>query len=299
MSGSDQHAHHARGRAAPVSAAAAAVRRRGRLLAAEVWRVWRRAELMERSMAFAALCFVTLVPLLIVIAAASTSRGNGLADWITDGLGLTRRAQKPVRELFVSPGQVLSTTTGVGLAALAVFGVTLMASVQRAFERIWDLPAAPWHGVWRQLLGLAGLVGYVVAAAWSGVPWPHTAAQPALRVITTVLGGLLLFWWLPRLLLHARIPWRRLLPGAIATVVGLAGLRLFSRLVFASLVVSNALSYGAVGTVLVLQSWLVGVGFTLYAGAAAGRALSPEPTTPADDEAVRRPHTRAGPADGE
>ncbi|MFJ7280768.1 hypothetical protein [Kitasatospora sp. NPDC098663] len=33
---------------------------------------------MERSMAFAALCFVTLVPLLIVIAAASATRGNGI-----------------------------------------------------------------------------------------------------------------------------------------------------------------------------------------------------------------------------
>ncbi len=266
--------------------------RRPWAFASRVWRLGRRTELMERSLAFAALCFVTLVPLLIVIAAASASRGNGIADWITDGLGLTSRAQRPVRELFVSPGQVLSTTTGVGLAALAVFGVTLMASVQKAFERIWELPPAPWHGVWRQVLALAGLVGYVLAAAWSGVPWRHAAVQPALRITVTVLGGLLLFWGLPRLLLAGRVSWRRLLPGAVATVVALAGLRLFSRLVFAPLVVSNALSYGAVGTVLVVQSWLVGVGFTLYAGAAVGRALAPAsaPSAPsaADDGGTPR-----------
>ena len=51
----------------------------------------------------------------------------------------------------------------------------------------------------------------------------------------------------------------------------LVGLRLFSQLVFAPLIVSSALSYGAIGTVLVVQSWLIGVGFTVFAGALVGR----------------------------
>lgn len=64
------------------------------------------------------------------------------------------------------------------MAAVAVFGITLMTVVRRAYARIWDLSPAFWRGVWRQATDLVGLTGYVVVAAWSGVPWPNTAASP-------------------------------------------------------------------------------------------------------------------------
>ncbi|MDH6121213.1 membrane protein [Kitasatospora sp. GAS204A] len=245
-----------------------------RACATELWHRGREVELLQRSMAFAALYFVTLVPLLVVIAAASPTRGDGITGWITDGLGLTTRGTEAVSALFASQHEVLSTTTGFGLAALAVFGLSLMASMQTAYERIWQLPRGRWHTVWRQAVGLAGLIAYIMIAAWSGAPWSRSDAQPSLRIAATVLGGALLFWWLQRLLLGGRVPWRTLLPGALSTMAALAGLRFFSRLVFAPLLVSNAVSYGTVGTVLVVQSWLIGVGFTVYGGALFGRALN-------------------------
>ena len=61
------------------------------------------------------------------------------------------------------------------------------------------------------------------------------------------------------------------LPGAVATVVGLGGLRVFSSLVFEPLVASNAVSYGPLGTVLIVQSWLIGVGWVIYGGQLFGR----------------------------
>ncbi|WP_241002315.1 YhjD/YihY/BrkB family envelope integrity protein [Streptomyces sp. CB01881] len=242
-------------------------------MAVVAWRRGREVELLHRAMAFAALCFVTLVPLLVVIAAASPTRGSGIADWIADGLGLSGRSSAAVGQLFASRREVLSTTTGLSLAALALFGVSLMTAVQNAYERIWQLPPGAWLSAWRQVAALVGLIGYILVAAWSRVPGEHTAAQPALQVVATVCGGVLLFWWLQRLLLGTRVAWRRLLPGAGATVVALVGLRAFSRLVFAPLIVSNVVAYGPVGTVLVVQSWLIGVGFSVYGGAIAGRAL--------------------------
>ncbi|MGW2398442.1 YhjD/YihY/BrkB family envelope integrity protein [Kitasatospora sp. NPDC001664] len=249
------------------------MRRAARRAAAELWARGREIELLHRAMAFAALCFVTLVPLLIVIAAASPTQGSGIADWLIDGLGLSGRSADRVSELFASPRQVLSTTTALGLTALAVFGIGLMSAVQNAYERIWGLPAGAWHNVWRQTVALAGLIGYILAAAWSGVPWHDTAARAALRWSTTIVAGVLLFWWLQHFLLNSRVPWRTLFPGALCTVVALTGLRVFSRLVFAPLVVDSAISYGVVGTVLVVQSWLIGVGYTVYGGALAGRTL--------------------------
>ncbi|WP_354644115.1 YhjD/YihY/BrkB family envelope integrity protein [Kitasatospora camelliae] len=250
-----------------------ALRERLKLAAVAVWQRGREIELLHRSMAFAALCFVTLIPLLIVIAAASRTRGSGIADWIIDGLGVSGRAGDAVRELFSSRHEVLSTTTGLGLAALAVFGISLMAAVQNAYVRIWRVDQAAWRGVWRQVVGLAGLIAYILAGAWSAAPWHPAAARTALRVAATLGGGVLFFWWLQHLLLGARVSWRKLLPGAVATVLALAGLRIFSRLVFAPLIVSNAVSYGPVGTVLVVQSWLIGVGYTVYGGALFGHAL--------------------------
>ncbi|GAA1190365.1 membrane protein [Kitasatospora gansuensis] len=249
------------------------VRQRVEHVAKAVWHRGREIELLHRSMAFAALCFVTLVPLLIVIAAASPTRGIGIADWIIDGLGLSGRSAQAVDELFSSRRDVLSTTTAFGLASLSVFGISLMTAVQNAYERIWRVESAAWHAVWRQVLALAGLIGYVLVAAWSGVPWDGTAAQPALRATATLIGGVLFFWWLQWLLLGSRVGWRTLLPGAVATVAALGGLRVFSRLVFAPLIASNAITYGVIGTVFVVQSWLIGVGYCVYAGALTGEAL--------------------------
>jgi membrane protein len=53
--------------------------------------------------------------------------------------------------------------------------------------------------------------------------------------------------------------------------VGLGGLRVFSGLVFEPLIASNAVSYGALGTVLIVQSWLIGVGWVIYGGQLFGR----------------------------
>ncbi len=233
----------------------------------------REIELMHRALGFAALGFVTLVPLLIVVAAASPVHGNGFASWAVDGLGVSDGSADSVRQLFSSPRRVLNTTTALSLAAGAFFGVSFMAALQTGYERIWSVRAAAWHAVWRQVIGLAALVGFLLAASWSGVPLHDSPAQPTLRLTITVGGGVLFFWGLQWLLLGAQVRHRALLPGAVATVLALIGLRIFSQLVFSPLIVSSAVSYGTIGTVLVVQSWLIGVGFTVFGGALAGNAL--------------------------
>jgi membrane protein len=57
-------------------------------------------------------------------------------------------------------------------------------------------------------------------------------------------------------------------------MAALMGLWFFSSYVLVPLLVANALSYGTIGTVLVVLSWLVGVGYTIYAGALLGRVLT-------------------------
>ncbi|MFF8830966.1 ribonuclease BN [Streptomyces sp. NPDC015131] len=239
------------------------------------WRTGTDLELMHRSMGFAALGLLTLVPLLIVVAAADPAGGSGFAQWLSDGLGVATASTDEVERLFAPPGAALESTTGFGIAALAVFGLTFGGVVQTGYEKVWELPAARWHTMWRHAVWLALLIGYLLLSA-DVASHPATGIDLAWRVVLAFGSAVLFFWWSQRLLLGGRLPWRALLPGAVCTVIGLAGLRVFSRLVFSPLIASNAVTYGPVGTMLVVQSWLVGVGFVVFGGALVGRLVYEE-----------------------
>lgn len=234
-------------------------------------------ELMARAMNFAALGLVTLIPLLIVIAAAIPVSRAGFADWLVDRLSLSGSAAVEVRNLFVPPGRVLSSTTAFNLAVLAASGTGFVSTVQSGFERVWELPAGPWHAAWRRITWLAGLVGYVVFTAVSApLLRPLPGGSVVLGAVTSLVT-VAFFWWTPWELLGGRIGWRQLCPGAVATAIGFAGLHGFSALFFSGLVVSNRSEYGLIGVVLVLLSWLVGAGVVVFGGAVVGRLLVEEP----------------------
>jgi membrane protein len=225
-------------------------------------------ELMNRALGFAALAILTVIPLLIVIAAADPTPEHGLAVWVINGMGLTGSSADAVTLVFSAPARVLGTTSVFGVLLVGVFGVSFASSVQAGFERIWGLPAGPWHKIWRQVVWLAVLTAYIFAEATVG-----TVAHGGMAATGTVavVPGLVFFWWGLRFLLGGRVSYLAAMPGAVATILGLGGLRVFSGLVFEPLVASNAVSYGALGTVLIMQSWLIGVGWVIYGGQLFGR----------------------------
>ncbi|GEB55929.1 YhjD/YihY/BrkB family envelope integrity protein [Streptomyces gardneri] len=247
-----------------------------RVLASPVGLAWNRGramELMHRAMGFAALSLLTLVPLLIVVAAADLASGQGFARWLVQGLGVSEVNEEEVERLFGQPGQALQRTTAFGLAALAAFGVTFGSAVQTGYERAWDLPTARWHTMWRHVVWLAVLVASLLLFVANPAPEDSPASSTLFVAVADLIGTFLFFWWSQRFLLCGRIRWRALAPGAALTALGLLGLRVFSQLVFSPLIASNAVTYGQFGTVLVLQSWLVGVGFVVYGGALTGRLV--------------------------
>ncbi|MEU9607044.1 YhjD/YihY/BrkB family envelope integrity protein [Streptomyces sp. NPDC048057] len=239
------------------------------------WNRGREMELLHRAMGFAALGFLTLVPLLVVVAAADPASSQGFARWLGQALGVSEASQAQVERLFAPPGTALQRTTAFGLAALAVFGLTFGSAVQTGYEKVWDLPTARWHTMWRHVVFLALLVFALLvfvntpAFGGSGVGTVATAALD-------LLGTFAFFLVAQRLLLGGRVRWGALVPGAAATALFMLGLRVFSQLVFSPLIASNAVTYGPFGTVLVLQSWLVGVGVVVYGGALVGRLVHEE-----------------------
>ncbi|MFK4148847.1 ribonuclease BN [Streptomyces sp. NPDC004065] len=231
----------------------------------ELYRRGRELELMHRAMGFATLALITLAPLLIVVAAADPLHRGGFALWLVDGMDLDARSATVLSEVFSPPREVVGSTSVWGGVLLAVFGVSFGASVQNGYERVWRLPAGPWHRIWRQAVWLCALMAYLYAQVQT-----RTGLAGTYRTLMSVAVGVVFFWWSPHFLLGRQVRWRLLLPGALATMAGLAGLRAFSDLVFTPLIVKNAVSYGAIGTILVVESWLIGVGFVVYGGALVG-----------------------------
>ncbi|MCT9114345.1 YihY/virulence factor BrkB family protein [Streptomyces mirabilis] len=239
-----------------------------------VGRGWRRSSdlgLGQRSLGFAALGFLTLVPLLIIVSSADPEHGRGFAQWLGEGLGVSTTSREHVEQLFTRPSQALRTTTAFGIAVLAAFGLAFGVAVQSGYEKVWDMPPARWWARWRHVVWLGVLIGYLFASATTTLR-PESLAG----AFAASLSAVLFFWWSQWMLLGGRVRWHALLPGAVATMVGLLGLRVFSRLVYSPLIASNAITYGPVGTVLVIQSWLVGVGFVVFGGALVGRLLHEE-----------------------
>jgi membrane protein len=228
-------------------------------------------ELMGRAMGFAALAMLTVFPLLVVVAAAGAATHHGVAVWVVYGMGLTGSSARAVVQLFSAPARVLSTTSVFSLLLLAVFGVTFAGGVQAAFERVWSLPAGPWHKVWRQAVWLTVLIAYIYATATVAEVTRHAPAETVSRVSVAIVLSVVFFGWGLRFLVGGRISYLAALPGAVITVALLAGLRVFSTLVFEPLIVTNAVTYGALGTVLIVQSWLIGVGWVVYGAQLCGR----------------------------
>ena len=242
-----------------------------RSVVANVWRGGTQLELIRRSMAFATLGLVALAPLLVVVAAVNPASQQGLGQWVVDGMGLPPNTAAQVLRLFASRHRETGQVGILGLALLAAFSLAFVTDVQRGYQGIWDIPAESWRQSWRRVVWLAAMIGYLGFEMESGALLRHGPLESAGRIVVFATAGLFFFWWGQYFLLAGRVPWGWLLPGAMATVVGLTGLRTFSALVFNPMIVSSARDYGMVGVVLVVLSWLIGVGFVIFGGALAGR----------------------------
>ena len=89
----------------------------------DLYRSGKEFELMQRALGFAALAILTVIPLLIVVAAANPAPHRGLAGWVVYGMGLTGSSADAVTRLFSAPARVLGTTSVFSALVLSVSGV--------------------------------------------------------------------------------------------------------------------------------------------------------------------------------
>ena len=231
-----------------------------------VWSRLTAVDFFGNSFQLAALAILCFFPFLIVVTAAA---GRDAVAAVVGWLGLDQQAAQAVAALFITgPGPGALTVTSALLLVLGAMAVA--GTLQGWYHRVFDVPGRGWRDVVAQLLWLAVLLAYSAAQAAAG----RTLGSDGGPVLQGLLGLALatfFWWWSLEVLLAGALRWRALFPAALATGVCWTGLGVFSAVYFSAAIVANQHSYGPIGVVMTILSWLVAVGVVVHLGAVAGR----------------------------
>lgn len=241
-----------------------------RLRASEAGRLWSRLNAVDffgNSFQLAALAILCFFPFLIVVTAATDRDAAAVvAGW----LGLDQQASRAVADLITSaPGW--GTLTTVSILLLILGAVAIAGTLQGWYRRVFDTSSRGWRRDWAaQLLWLGSLFCYGTAQSATGRVL-GLSGGPVAQGLAGLVLAVLFWWWSMAMLLAGTVRWRPLLPAALATAVCWTGLGVFSARYFSETIVANEHSYGPIGTVMTILSWLVAVGVVVHLGAAVGR----------------------------
>ena len=97
---------------------------------------------------------------------------------------------------------------------------------------------------------------------------------PGLGLIVTVASSTALWVWTPYVLLGGRIGWRRLLPSALVTGVGLSILTAASVIYLPATIERAAELYGLIGVTFAFVSWLFTTALVIIAATIVGAEAS-------------------------
>ena len=238
-------------------------------LAEDVWRRLDTMDFINRGMVFAATLLLSLFPFLIVVSALA---GRPAAQSLTRHTGLNSQAAADIGHLFASSAATTSAVVGTTSMVFFVFGgIAAAAALQEIYEQAFDLPHRRIKDLPHRLAWLAVLIGASLLSGWAGPGLRH-AGGPALVAVTGLVWATG-FWWLTmQILLAGRLTWRALFPAAWATGVLYIAMQMAFSLVFSAMVISDEHTYGPIGTIFALLSYLIAIGVVVILGAVAGRA---------------------------
>jgi membrane protein len=226
-------------------------------------------DFINGGMVFAALLLLSLCRFLIVVCALA---GGPAAQSLTRSTGLNSQAAADIGHLFASPAATTSAVVGTASMVFFVFsGIAAAAALQEIYERAFDLPHRRIKDLPHRLAWLAVLIGASLLTGWAGPGLRHVGG-PALLAVAGLVWATG-FWWLTmRILLAGRISRRALFSAACATGVLYVAMQTVFSLVFSVMVISDEHTYGPIGTVFALLSYLIAVGVVVILGAVVGRA---------------------------
>jgi membrane protein len=202
--------------------------------------------------------FSSLFPLLLVTVGivGFLSVGRDLPHEIISRLGLTGEAAKAVLSAIDTARKSRKGAIGIGTIGLLWSGLGVVASLQYAFDKVWQVTG---RGIKDKLGGLLWLVGAVaillvsfgVTVVLNLVPW-----LAPVSIVAGLAVNVVLWIWTLRVLANVDIPWRDHLPGAMVGAVGLEVLKFVGSILVPRMVASSSGLYGSIGVVFAVLAWL-------------------------------------------
>jgi membrane protein len=230
--------------------------------------------LYDRALTIAGQAFIALVPLMIVLATLlSSSDAAAVGDWLIRRFSLTGSAADAMQSLFERPPSSSGGLTVISVVTVLVSASSFARSIQRTYEVAWNLPA---RGLRRTVDGIQGAGMLLMALALLAYLASLAADLPGGIFVTLVAqtAAALPAWWLAsRLLLHRRVSWRLLFPGALVSALAQVIVSAFGAAYVPHLIERNADRYGVIGVAIALISWLVILSLLVVASAVVGAQL--------------------------
>ena len=224
----------------------------------------------QQATLLGAQAFTSLIPLMVVAAAASPGEGD-LADRMVERFGLHGDSAESMQQLFASAGTTRSTITWISIVILMLSALSFTRALQRIFQRAY---ARKPDMIKDQQRGLAWLV---CLGIWVTLLSPlHESLEDlggiVFAVLVATVSGFLLWLGTPMLLLGER-DWRFLAPGALVSGFLGALLGVASSIYVPIAMDWSAEKYGLIGIAFALQSWLLVAGFVIVIGAVIGATV--------------------------
>lgn len=235
-----------------------------------IWRTWERmiaVAFIDRSVALAAKAFVSLFPLLIMIAGLVPVRArNALVTSLVDRFGLQGQSVQLVKGAFGDANHLYKSTNVVGALLVFFFATSFTSTLQRMLSACWEVPRV--KVAQRYVRGLAWVSGVVVLAMILGALRSALGGWGGgLVFLILAMAGSIVVWtatgWF---LLGGSVKVRPLLVEGVAVGVSLVIYTQLSPVWMPHLVATNLHQFGFFGIFLALVSWLVGASFIIVVG---------------------------------
>lgn len=211
--------------------------------------------------------FTSIFPLLLVTVGVVglLSLNSDLPFQIIGRLGLTGEAASVVFKAIDTAKKSRRGALGLGTVGLLWSGLGLVASIQYAFDNVWQVKG---RGLKDKLGGLIWLCGSVVILVISFGLTALLTISPWLAPVSLVAGVVVNFalWlWTLKALLNVEVPWRALVPGAVLGAIGLEVLKVVGSIYVPRAVAASSALYGSIGVVFAILAWLFFFGrLTVY-----------------------------------
>jgi membrane protein len=215
---------------------------------------------------FAGMFVLSFLPFLLIVSAVLN---RNLPQALVTRSGFSQQAAQDVTSLFARSGTGAVSQSIIGVIFVLAGGDSVASTLQDWYGRVFGEDVPTWRGIGRRFWWLSGVVGFI---ALQFVIGRHLgpAAGTVLTGFVQFILAVLFWWWSLHGLLAARVPWRKLVVGGVATAALYTAVGVYFSWIAAGSIVSSEHAYGPVGTMMALFETLVGLGLAVHLGAVIG-----------------------------